>query len=107
MFQDDFLSCQRTLNTSVIQILRYSPSPANPFWHLRAKINNHIFFIQLTGVTELNKSFSDQHFLYVSSFFQYACDVQAEVVGKPAKTFFESALAEMGVSPQQVRFLIV
>ncbi|KGL99437.1 Phospholysine phosphohistidine inorganic pyrophosphate phosphatase, partial [Charadrius vociferus] len=32
---------------------------------------------------------------------EYACDVQAEVVGKPAKTFFESALAEMGVSPQQ------
>uniref|UniRef100_A0A663MXY3 Phospholysine phosphohistidine inorganic pyrophosphate phosphatase n=1 Tax=Athene cunicularia TaxID=194338 RepID=A0A663MXY3_ATHCN len=32
---------------------------------------------------------------------EYACDVQAEVVGKPAKTFFESALAEMGVPPQQ------
>ncbi|KAM9285145.1 phospholysine phosphohistidine inorganic pyrophosphate phosphatase [Morus bassanus] len=32
---------------------------------------------------------------------EYACDVQAEVVGKPAKMFFESALAEMGVPPQQ------
>ncbi|XP_064001347.1 phospholysine phosphohistidine inorganic pyrophosphate phosphatase isoform X3 [Pogoniulus pusillus] len=32
---------------------------------------------------------------------EYACDVQAEVVGKPAKQFFESALAEMGVPPQQ------
>uniref|UniRef100_G1NGL2 Phospholysine phosphohistidine inorganic pyrophosphate phosphatase n=1 Tax=Meleagris gallopavo TaxID=9103 RepID=G1NGL2_MELGA len=33
---------------------------------------------------------------------EYACDVQAEVVGKPAKAFFESALAEMGVPPEQV-----
>ncbi|XP_053926993.1 phospholysine phosphohistidine inorganic pyrophosphate phosphatase isoform X2 [Cuculus canorus] len=32
---------------------------------------------------------------------EYACDVQAEVVGKPAKMFFESALAEMGVTPQE------
>ncbi|OXB62965.1 hypothetical protein ASZ78_014977 [Callipepla squamata] len=32
---------------------------------------------------------------------EYACDVQAEVVGKPAKAFFESALAEMGVPPEQ------
>ncbi|NXC72866.1 LHPP phosphatase, partial [Anhinga anhinga] len=32
---------------------------------------------------------------------EYACDVQAEVVGKPAEMFFESALAEMGVPPQQ------
>ncbi|KAM9010749.1 phospholysine phosphohistidine inorganic pyrophosphate phosphatase isoform 1-T1 [Ara ararauna] len=32
---------------------------------------------------------------------EYACDVEAEVVGKPAKPFFESALAEMGVPPQQ------
>ncbi|KQK77939.1 Phospholysine phosphohistidine inorganic pyrophosphate phosphatase [Amazona aestiva] len=32
---------------------------------------------------------------------EYACDVEAEVVGKPAKPFFESALAEMGVPPEQ------
>ncbi|KAJ6668978.1 hypothetical protein lerEdw1_007787, partial [Lerista edwardsae] len=32
---------------------------------------------------------------------EYACDVQAEVVGKPAKMFFQSALAEMGVEPHQ------
>ncbi|XP_067389546.1 phospholysine phosphohistidine inorganic pyrophosphate phosphatase isoform X2 [Emydura macquarii macquarii] len=32
---------------------------------------------------------------------EYACDIQAEVVGKPAKTFFQSALAEMGVEPEQ------
>uniref|UniRef100_A0A8C8SG29 Phospholysine phosphohistidine inorganic pyrophosphate phosphatase n=1 Tax=Pelusios castaneus TaxID=367368 RepID=A0A8C8SG29_9SAUR len=32
---------------------------------------------------------------------EYACDIQAEVVGKPAKAFFQSALAEMGVEPHQ------
>ncbi|NXW91506.1 LHPP phosphatase, partial [Alopecoenas beccarii] len=32
---------------------------------------------------------------------EYACDIEAEVVGKPAKRFFESALAEMGVPAQQ------
>ncbi|XP_066046855.1 phospholysine phosphohistidine inorganic pyrophosphate phosphatase isoform X5 [Chamaea fasciata] len=32
---------------------------------------------------------------------EYACDVQAEVVGKPAKSFFESALAELGVPAEQ------
>ncbi|XP_075791416.1 phospholysine phosphohistidine inorganic pyrophosphate phosphatase isoform X3 [Pelodiscus sinensis] len=32
---------------------------------------------------------------------EYACDIQAEVVGKPAKMFFQSALAEMEVEPQQ------
>ncbi|XP_039243133.1 phospholysine phosphohistidine inorganic pyrophosphate phosphatase isoform X2 [Pipra filicauda] len=32
---------------------------------------------------------------------EYACDVQAEVVGKPSKRFFESALAEMGVLAEQ------
>lgn len=104
VFQEHFLSCQRNLWTSVIQILWYSPSPANPLCYLRAKINNHQGFI--TGVMELNKSFSNQHFLCFSLFFlfpQYACDVQAEVVGKPAKRFFESALAELGVPPEQVR----
>ncbi|XP_054840254.1 phospholysine phosphohistidine inorganic pyrophosphate phosphatase isoform X2 [Eublepharis macularius] len=32
---------------------------------------------------------------------EYACDIQAEVVGKPAKMFFQSALREMGVEPHQ------
>ncbi|NWQ76812.1 LHPP phosphatase, partial [Columbina picui] len=32
---------------------------------------------------------------------EYACDIEAEVVGKPAQMFFESALAEMGVPAQQ------
>ncbi|MBN3282497.1 LHPP phosphatase, partial [Polyodon spathula] len=32
---------------------------------------------------------------------EYACDIEAEVVGKPAKMFFQSALADMGVEPQQ------
>lgn len=108
MFQEDFLSCQRTENTSVIQMLWYSPSPANPLCYLRAKINSHILFIQLTGLGDEQMLFWSAFFVCVSLFFffQYACDVQAEVVGKPAKMFFESALAEMGVPPQQVRFLM-
>uniref|UniRef100_A0A8C3UKP3 Phospholysine phosphohistidine inorganic pyrophosphate phosphatase n=1 Tax=Catharus ustulatus TaxID=91951 RepID=A0A8C3UKP3_CATUS len=32
---------------------------------------------------------------------EYACDIEAEVVGKPAKSFFESALAELGVPAEQ------
>ncbi|XP_019635548.1 PREDICTED: phospholysine phosphohistidine inorganic pyrophosphate phosphatase-like [Branchiostoma belcheri] len=32
---------------------------------------------------------------------EYACDVEAEVVGKPAKAFFLAALQDMGVQPQQ------
>ncbi|XP_064602160.1 phospholysine phosphohistidine inorganic pyrophosphate phosphatase-like [Liolophura sinensis] len=31
---------------------------------------------------------------------EYACDVQAEVVGKPSKTFFNTALQDMNVSPE-------
>ncbi|KAK1164410.1 phospholysine phosphohistidine inorganic pyrophosphate phosphatase-like isoform X1, partial [Acipenser oxyrinchus oxyrinchus] len=30
-----------------------------------------------------------------------ACDIEAELVGKPAKVFFQSALADMGVEPHQ------
>lgn len=33
---------------------------------------------------------------------QYACDVQAEVVGKPSKTFFNTALQDMNVRPENV-----
>lgn len=33
--------------------------------------------------------------------FQYACDVEAEVVGKPAPMFFQSVLADMGVQPSE------
>ncbi|KAH0623672.1 hypothetical protein JD844_006692 [Phrynosoma platyrhinos] len=33
---------------------------------------------------------------------EYACDIQAEVVGKPAKMFFQSALTEMGIEPHQL-----
>ncbi|XP_061490354.1 phospholysine phosphohistidine inorganic pyrophosphate phosphatase isoform X1 [Rhineura floridana] len=32
---------------------------------------------------------------------EYACDIQAEVVGKPAKMFFQSALTEMDIEPHQ------
>lgn len=34
--------------------------------------------------------------------FQYACGVEAEVVGKPSPDFFKSALQEMGVEAHQV-----
>ncbi|KAL4640158.1 phospholysine phosphohistidine inorganic pyrophosphate phosphatase [Arapaima gigas] len=33
---------------------------------------------------------------------EYACDIEAEVVGKPAKMFFQSVLLDMGIEPQQV-----
>ncbi|XP_005994595.1 phospholysine phosphohistidine inorganic pyrophosphate phosphatase [Latimeria chalumnae] len=32
---------------------------------------------------------------------EYACDIQAQVVGKPAERFFLSALADMGIEPHQ------
>ncbi|XP_018616825.1 phospholysine phosphohistidine inorganic pyrophosphate phosphatase [Scleropages formosus] len=32
---------------------------------------------------------------------EYACDIEAEVVGKPAQTFFQSVLTDMGIEPQQ------
>ncbi|XP_053306421.1 phospholysine phosphohistidine inorganic pyrophosphate phosphatase [Spea bombifrons] len=32
---------------------------------------------------------------------EYACDIPAEVVGKPSPNFFMSALAEMGVKPDE------
>ncbi|XP_078420979.1 phospholysine phosphohistidine inorganic pyrophosphate phosphatase isoform X1 [Cetorhinus maximus] len=33
---------------------------------------------------------------------EYACDIEAEVVGKPAKMFFLSALSDMGLEPDRV-----
>lgn len=33
---------------------------------------------------------------------KYACDVEAEVVGKPSPMFFQSVLADMGIQPSQV-----
>ncbi|XP_053162365.1 phospholysine phosphohistidine inorganic pyrophosphate phosphatase isoform X3 [Hemicordylus capensis] len=38
---------------------------------------------------------------------EYACDIEAEVVGKPAKMFFQSALAEMGVQPHQAGIFLL
>ncbi|KAJ8264458.1 hypothetical protein GJAV_G00149400 [Gymnothorax javanicus] len=32
---------------------------------------------------------------------EYACDVEAEVVGKPAPMFFQSVLTDMGIQPQE------
>ncbi|XP_066522338.1 phospholysine phosphohistidine inorganic pyrophosphate phosphatase isoform X2 [Hoplias malabaricus] len=33
---------------------------------------------------------------------EYACDVEAEVVGKPAPMFFQSVLTDMGLQPHEV-----
>nr|XP_032818505.1 phospholysine phosphohistidine inorganic pyrophosphate phosphatase isoform X2 [Petromyzon marinus] len=33
---------------------------------------------------------------------EYACDVEAEVVGKPSKSFFMAAVNDMGLTPSQV-----
>lgn len=33
---------------------------------------------------------------------QYACGIEAEVVGKPSPEFFKSALQEMGVEAHEV-----
>ncbi|XP_059508900.1 phospholysine phosphohistidine inorganic pyrophosphate phosphatase isoform X2 [Stegostoma tigrinum] len=33
---------------------------------------------------------------------EYACDIEAEVIGKPAKMFFLSALSDMSLEPDQV-----
>ncbi|XP_052280477.1 phospholysine phosphohistidine inorganic pyrophosphate phosphatase-like [Dreissena polymorpha] len=32
---------------------------------------------------------------------EYACDVTAEVVGKPEKSFFQSAVQDMGIKPEE------
>ncbi|KAM6951762.1 phospholysine phosphohistidine inorganic pyrophosphate phosphatase-like [Aplochiton taeniatus] len=32
---------------------------------------------------------------------EYACDVEAEVIGKPAPMFFRSVLNDMGIPPQE------
>ncbi|XP_072311842.1 phospholysine phosphohistidine inorganic pyrophosphate phosphatase [Eucyclogobius newberryi] len=32
---------------------------------------------------------------------EYACDVKAEVIGKPSQAFFRSVLGDMGIQPQQ------
>jgi len=36
---------------------------------------------------------------------QYACGVEAKVIGKPSKAFFLAALASMNVDPQNVRIV--
>lgn len=40
-------------------------------------------------------------------FSQYACGIEAEVVGKPSPEFFKSALREMGVDASQVGRLLL
>ena len=38
----------------------------------------------------------------IISVFQFACDVQAEVIGKPSSTFFLTALDKIQVLPEDV-----
>ncbi|XP_070846599.1 phospholysine phosphohistidine inorganic pyrophosphate phosphatase [Chaetodon trifascialis] len=33
---------------------------------------------------------------------EYACDLKAEVIGKPSSTFFQSVLSDMGLQPHEV-----
>ena len=42
-----------------------------------------------------------------SVFPQYACGIEAEVVGKPSPEFFKSALREMGLEAHQVGQLVL
>lgn len=40
--------------------------------------------------------------LMIISVFQFACDVKAEVIGKPSATFFLTALDKIQVLPEDV-----
>ena len=44
------------------------------------------------------------NFLYIYILFQYACDITAQVVGKPSPDFFKAALNDLGLNPEEVRF---
>ena len=39
--------------------------------------------------------------------FQFACDIKAEVVGKPSKIFFQTAVNDIGAKPEKVSFAIL
>lgn len=46
---------------------------------------------------------SEQSFVNVNLLFpQYACDLEAEVIGKPSPAFFQSVLNDMGLQPHEV-----
>ena len=40
--------------------------------------------------------------LMIISVFQFACDIKAEVIGKPSATFFLTALDKIQVLPEDV-----
>lgn len=49
---------------------------------------------------------NDQLQLDVGAFakaLEFACGVESEVVGKPSPVFFNQALADMGIQPEEVR----
>ena len=37
--------------------------------------------------------------------FQFACDIEAKVVGKPSNVFFETAVKDIGVRPENVSMI--
>ena len=43
----------------------------------------------------------------IISVFQFACDVQAEVIGKPSATFFLTALDKIQVLPEDVSVSLI
>ena len=43
--------------------------------------------------------------LSVSGVSQFASGIEAEIIGKPSKTFFLAALSDMGFSTDKVRIL--
>ena len=40
--------------------------------------------------------------LMLTIILQFACDIEAEVVGKPSPTFFKTALDDMGIAADKV-----
>jgi ribonucleotide monophosphatase NagD (HAD superfamily) len=37
---------------------------------------------------------------------QYACDIEAEIVGKPSNAFFNAVLQDMGQPAESVSFIL-
>ncbi len=74
---------------------------------LRWDINNctiNVFYrinISLIDIILCLFKWIKQYWLFVFP-LQYACDIEAEVVGKPSPSFYNVPLQDMGVAPQHV-----
>lgn len=53
----------------------------------------------LKKITEIKESRKITAMLFT---LQYACDLEAEVIGKPSKSFFTAVLSDMGVTSDKV-----